>query len=82
MAIVRGGCPTAIWTDRVTQPQWAFVGLAFLVPGVLSPDLPDTVAHPAAYGDLATSVLALLAIATLRSRRGAIVVRVFNIVET
>jgi len=29
-----------------------FVGLAFLVPGVVSPDLPDGFAHPAAYGDL------------------------------
>lgn len=57
-----------------------FVGLAFLVPGVVSPDLPDAFAHPAAYGDLATSVLALLSIATLRSRRGAIVVWVFTVV--
>jgi hypothetical protein len=43
-----------------------FVGLAFLVPGVVSPDLPDGFARPAAYGDLTTSILALLAIATLR----------------
>jgi hypothetical protein len=40
-----------------------FVGLAFLVPGVVSPDLPDAFVRPAAYGDLATSLLALLAIA-------------------
>jgi hypothetical protein len=31
-----------------------FVGLAFLVPGVVSPDLPDGFARPAAYGDLTT----------------------------
>ena len=59
-----------------------FVGLAFLVPGVVSPDLPDAFAHPAAYGDLATSMLALLAIATLGSRLGTIIVWVFNIVGT
>ena len=59
-----------------------FVGLAFLVPGVVSPDLPDGFARPAAYGDLTTSILALLAIATLRSRPGTSVVWVFNIVGT
>ena len=55
-----------------------FVGLAFLVPGVVSPDLPNGYARPAAYGDLATSLLALLAIATLGSRPGISVVWVFN----
>jgi hypothetical protein len=59
-----------------------YVGLAFLVPGVVSPDLPDAFAQPAAYGDLATSLLALLAIATLGSRPGIIIVWVFNIVGT
>ena len=59
-----------------------FVGLAFLVPGVVSPDLPDAFARPAAYGDLATSLLALLAIATLGSRLGTMIVWVFNIVGT
>lgn len=59
-----------------------YVGLAFLVPGAVSPDLPDAFARPAAYGDLATSLLALLGIATLGSRLGTIVVWVFNIVGT
>jgi hypothetical protein len=59
-----------------------FIGLAFLVPGVVSLDLPDAFAKPAAYGDLATSLLALLAIATLGNRLGTIVVWVFNIVGT
>jgi hypothetical protein len=59
-----------------------YVGLAFLVPGVVSSDLPDAFARPAAYGDLATSMLALLGIATLGSRLGTIVVWVFNIVGT
>jgi hypothetical protein len=34
-----------------------FVGLVFLVPGVVSPDLPTAFARPAAYGDLLTSIL-------------------------
>jgi hypothetical protein len=59
-----------------------FVGLAFLVPGVVSPELPPAFAQPAAYGDLATSMLALLSIAMLGSRPGAIIVWVFNIVGT
>jgi hypothetical protein len=57
-----------------------FVGLAFVVPGVVSPALPDGFARPAAYGDLATSILALLSIAVLRTRPGTILVWVFNIV--
>jgi hypothetical protein len=57
-----------------------FVGLAFLVPGVVERDLPDGFARPAAYGDLTTSILALLAVATLRSRPGIFLVWVFNIV--
>ena len=59
-----------------------YVGLAFLVPGVVSPDLPDAFARPAAYGDLVTSLLALLAIATLKSPLGNVIVWVFNIVGT
>jgi hypothetical protein len=59
-----------------------FVGLAFLVPGVVSPDLPDGFARPAAYGDLTTCILALLAIASLRSRLGTLLVWVFNVVGT
>jgi hypothetical protein len=56
-----------------------FVGLSFLVPGVVSPDLPSTWAFPAAYGDLIAAVLALLALAVLRSRLGIALVWVFNL---
>ncbi len=52
------------------------------MPGVVSPDLPDAFVRPAAYGDLATSLLALLGIATLGSRLGTIVVWLFNMVGT
>lgn len=59
-----------------------YAGSAFLVPGVVSPDLPDAFARPAAYGDLATSLLALFGVATLGSRLGASIIWVFNIVGT
>jgi hypothetical protein len=56
-----------------------FVGLAFLVPGVVSPDLPTACALPAAYGDLIAAVLALLTLAVLKSRLGIALVWVFNL---
>lgn len=59
-----------------------FIGLAFLVPGVVSPNLPDAFARPAGYGDLATCLLALLAIATLGSRVGITMVWVVNVIGT
>ena len=59
-----------------------FVGLAFLVPGVVSPDLPIEFAAPAAYGDLITAVLALLALFLLPGMTGLIVTWIFNIVGT
>ena len=55
------------------------MGLAFLIPGVVSPDLPAAFAAPAAYGDLIAAVLALLALAVLRSGFGLFVVWVFNV---
>src|SRR5207245_546099 len=58
--------------------SFRFIGLAFLVPGVVSPDLPGTFARPAAYGDLVAAVLALLALAGLQSRLGIVLVWVFN----
>jgi hypothetical protein len=52
--------------------------LAFLVPGVVSPELPTAFAQPVAYGDLITAILALLALATLGTRAGTVVTWVFN----
>ena len=56
-----------------------FLGLAFVVPGVVSPELPATFAQPVAYGDLIAAILALLALATLGSRTGTALTWVFNI---
>jgi hypothetical protein len=55
-----------------------FLGLAFVVPGVVSSELPAAFAQPIAYGDLISAILALLAMATLRTRRGTVVTWVFN----
>jgi uncharacterized membrane protein len=59
--------------------SFRFEGLVFLVPGVVSPDLPAAFAHAAAYGDIAAATLALLSLATLRSKWGVAVIWIFNI---
>lgn len=59
-----------------------FLGLAFIVPGVVSPKLPADFAQPVAYGDLITAALALLALATLGSGTGTVLTWVFNIFGT
>jgi hypothetical protein len=51
-----------------TLHSFRFFGLVFLVPGVVSPDLPASFATFAAYGDFATGVLAMLALLTVRIR--------------
>lgn len=62
--------------------SFRFVGLAFLVPGVVSPSLPSSFAGPAAYGDLVTALLALLSIATLERRLGVVLIWAFNLLGT
>jgi len=59
--------------------SFRFVGLSFLIPGVVSPDLPVAFAGPAAYGDFVAMLLALLALAALRSRFGIVLVWLFGI---
>ena len=55
-----------------------FLGLAFVVPGVVSPELPAAFAQPVAYGDLMAAMLALLALTTLGTRTGTELTWVFN----
>ncbi|HKD62101.1 MAG TPA: hypothetical protein VKB47_16690 [Terracidiphilus sp.] len=59
--------------------SFRFIGLAFLVPGVVSPDLPAAFAHPAAYGDLIAAILALFALALLPSAAGIAMAWIFSI---
>ena len=60
------------------------MGLVFLVPGVVARPLPSDFATPAAYGDLATGVLALVALIALRAgwARALALVWFFNLVGT
>ncbi|MGO8024518.1 hypothetical protein [Rhizobium leguminosarum] len=48
--------------------SFRFFGLAFLLPGVVGPNLPASFATFAAYGDLAAGLLAMLALITIRIR--------------
>ena len=48
--------------------SFRFFGLVFLLPGVVGPNLPAGFASFAAYGDLATGLLAMLALLTVRIR--------------
>src|SRR5271163_4290513 len=51
-----------------TVHSFRFFGLVFLLPGVVGPNLPAGFATFAAYGDLATGLLAILALLTVRVR--------------
>ncbi|HEY4369071.1 MAG TPA: hypothetical protein VGN07_17690 [Steroidobacteraceae bacterium] len=59
--------------------SFRFIGLAFLVPGVVSPDLPSAFAHSAAYGDIVAATLALLSLLSLSSGVGVVIAWVFNL---
>jgi hypothetical protein len=50
--------------------SFRFIGLAFLVPGVVSPDLPSAFARSAAYGDVIAAILAVLTLLLLPSGAG------------
>ena len=60
------------------------VGMVFLVPGMLVQPLPAEFAIPAAYGDLVTGLLALLALFALQKgwARAEVLVWTFNVVGT
>jgi len=58
--------------------SFRFIGLAVLVPGVVSPDLPPAFAHPEAYGDIVAAILALLALLLLPSAAGVTIAWIFS----
>jgi hypothetical protein len=80
-----------IWPNLRHRPQaealrpllilhsFRFIGLAFLVPGVVSADLPSAFAHSAAYGDIVAATLALLALASLPRAAGVVIAWIFNL---
>jgi hypothetical protein len=68
-------------TALVIPHVFRFIGLCFLVPGVVAASLPRAFAAPAAYGDLIAAILAVMAtLALYGGRSWAIpVVWVFNV---
>src|SRR5579859_241715 len=59
-----------------------FLGLAFVVPGVVSPELSPTFARSVGYGDFIAAILALFALAALGTQTGTVLTWVFNIFGT
>jgi hypothetical protein len=59
--------------------SFRFIGLVFLVPGVVSADLPPAFARSAAYGDVIAAILALLSLSSLPGSAGVAVAWIFNL---
>ena len=59
--------------------SFRFIGLAFLVPGVVSPDLPTAFSHSAAYGDIIAAILALFSLLLLPRAAGVAAAWIFNL---
>ena len=92
-SLITWGIVTAryIWPELRLRPRvealrpllilhsFRFIGLAFLVPGVVSPDLPSAFAYSAAYGDIIAATLALLALTSLSSGVGTAITWIFNL---
>jgi len=82
------------WVNSVSRKEaftpllllhcFRYIGLAFLIPGVVSPELSSAFANPAAYGDLLAAVLALLALIALRNgwAYALLLIWIFNIEGT
>ena len=92
-SLIAWGIVTAryIWPQLRVRPRtealgpllilhcFRFIGLALLVPGVVSPDLPPAFAHSAAYGDIIAATLALLSLLLLPSKGGVALAWLFNL---
>jgi hypothetical protein len=66
-----------------TLHSFRFLGLVFIVPGVVGPNLPSGFAFFAAYGDFATGLLAMLALLMVKIRPLFLLfVVAFNLVGT
>ena len=81
---LKAASQAAALTPLLLFHSFRYIGLVFLVPGVVSPNLPGAFAIPAAYGDLAAAILAFIALGLLRggSALGIPLVWVFNIEGT
>jgi hypothetical protein len=63
----------------LTLHSFRFMGLAFLIPGVVSADLPSRFAQSAAYGDIIAAVLAILTLIALPGSAGVTSAWIFSI---
>jgi hypothetical protein len=93
LSFIAWGIVTAryVWPELRLRPRaealrpllilhsFRFIGLAFLVPGVVSPDLPSTFAYSAAYGDIGAAMLAVLALISLPSAAGVVIAWIFSV---
>ena len=61
----------------VMPHAFRFVGLSFLVPGVVSSSLPPAFAAPAAYGDLIAAILAVAVVIALSRRASSAILLVW-----
>jgi len=59
--------------------SFRFLGMGFLIPGVVSPDLQRAFATAAAFGDIVAAALALLSLLSLQSAPGLLVAWIFNL---
>src|SRR5215468_4942707 len=59
--------------------SFRFIGLAFLVPGVVSTDLPPAFAQGAGYGDAIAAALALISLLLLPRGAGIAMAWIFNL---
>jgi hypothetical protein len=62
----------------LTLHSFRFVGLAFLVPGVVSSDLPSRFAHSAGFGDAISAILAVVALISLPGAAGVVTTWIFS----
>src|SRR5262249_39220321 len=71
----------ALLLSIVPHLFFRFIGLSFLIPGVVSQPLPAAFATPAAYGDLVAGILAIIATVALWTRASVAVslAWVFNV---
>jgi hypothetical protein len=76
---LRGLSPLAAMRALLALHAFRFAGLSFIIPGVVSPALPAGFALPAAYGDFAAAILAVIALWLLPSRAGMVTAWVFNV---
>lgn len=59
--------------------SFRFIGLSFLIPGVVSGDLPANFTFDAAYGDIIAALLAMAALASLRTSLAIPLLWIFNV---